>query len=77
MIAEFNHLELSLICQLSKWTPNILWSVGSSFHNQLLQVGRGHAAMMVVRLSHNPVVEPGEVDVVDSPVPTPVSGNPG
>ena len=53
MIADFHNLQFSLLCQLSKSTPNILWSVGSSLHNQFLQVGRGNPAVMVARLSIN------------------------
>jgi hypothetical protein len=53
MIADFHNLQFSLLCQLSKSTPNILWSVGSSLHNQFLQVGRGSPAVMVARLSLN------------------------
>ncbi len=51
MLPELQHLELFLSCQVSKLTPNILWSVGNSLHNHYLQVGRGHAAVMFARLS--------------------------
>ena len=53
MIADFHNLQFSLLCQFSKSTPNILWSLGSSLHNQFLQVGRGNPAVMVARLSIN------------------------
>ena len=57
MISDIHNLQLPLLCQLSKSTPNILWSVGSSLHNQVLQVGRGNPALMVARMSLNSVLE--------------------
>ena len=51
MIADFHNLQFSLLCQISKSTPNILWSLGSSLHNQFLQVGRGNPAVMAAKLS--------------------------
>jgi hypothetical protein len=53
MIADLHGLQITLLCQLSKSTPNILWSVGSSLHNQFLQVGSENPAVMVARLSLN------------------------
>ena len=51
MPLDFHNLELPFLCQLSKSAPNILWSVGSSLHNQFLQVGRGNPAVMAAKLS--------------------------
>ena len=48
---DFHNLSLPFLCQLSKSAPNILWSVGSSVHNQFLQVGRGNPAVMVAWIS--------------------------
>jgi hypothetical protein len=56
MITDIHSLQLPLLCQLSKSTPNILWSVGSSLNNQFLQVGRGHPALMVARMSFSSVL---------------------
>jgi hypothetical protein len=53
MIADFHNLQFCLLCQISKSTPNILWSLASSLHSQFLQVGRGSPAAMVARLSFN------------------------
>lgn len=63
MMPELQHLELSLVCQLSKLTPNILWSVGSSLHNQYLQIGTGNPAMMLARLSLNSVRDRHEIEI--------------
>jgi hypothetical protein len=57
MMTDIHSFQLISLCQLSKSTPNILWSVGSSLHNQFLQVGRGNPAIMVARMSFNSVVE--------------------
>src|ERR1700726_1703411 len=57
MISDIHNLQLPLLCQLSKSTPNILWSVGSSLHNQFLQVGRGHPAVMVAKISFQSLLE--------------------
>jgi len=51
MMMDFHNLQLPFLCQLSKSAPNILWSVGSSVHNQFLQVGRGNAAVMAAKIS--------------------------
>ncbi len=51
MIVDFHNLELFFLCQLSKSAPNILWSIGSSMHNQFLQVGRVKPAVMAARIS--------------------------
>jgi hypothetical protein len=51
MMLDFHNLQLPFLCQLSKSTPNILWSVGSSVHNQFLQVGRGNPAVIAAKLS--------------------------
>jgi hypothetical protein len=51
MIADVHNLQLPFLCQLSKSAPNILWSVGSSLHNQFLQVGRGNPAVMFAKIS--------------------------
>jgi hypothetical protein len=51
MFIDCHNLQLPLLCQLSKSAPNILWSVGSSLHNQFLQVGRGNPAVMAAKLS--------------------------
>jgi hypothetical protein len=75
MTAELHHFQLILLCQISKLAPNILWSVGSSLHNQFLQVGRGNPAVMVARLSLNSVLDrheiemktPGVADLTDTP----------
>jgi hypothetical protein len=56
MITDIHNLQLPLLCQLSKSAPNILWSVGSSLHNQFLQVGRGNPALMVARMSFSAVL---------------------
>jgi hypothetical protein len=57
MISDIHNLQLPLLCQLSKSTPNILWSVGSSLHNQFLQVCSGNPAVMVARMSFNAVLD--------------------
>jgi hypothetical protein len=57
MISDIHNLQLPLLCQLSKSTPNILWSVGTSLHNQFWQVGRGNPAVMAARISFNSVLE--------------------
>jgi hypothetical protein len=54
---DLHNLQLPLLCQLSKSAPNILWSVGSSVHNQFLQVGRGNPAVMVARISLRSLLE--------------------
>jgi len=51
MMVDFHNLQLLFLCQLSKSAPNILWSVGSSVHNQFLQVGRSNPAVMAARIS--------------------------
>jgi hypothetical protein len=51
VIAEMHNFQLPLLCQLSKSAPNILWSVGSSVHNQFLLVGSGNPAVMAARIS--------------------------
>jgi hypothetical protein len=52
MFADLHNLQLPfLCCQLSKSAPNILWSVGSSIHNQFWQIGRVSAAVMVAKMS--------------------------
>jgi hypothetical protein len=56
-MTDIHSLQLIFLCQISKSTPNILWSVGSSLHNQFLQVGRGNPAVMVARMSFNSVLE--------------------
>jgi hypothetical protein len=56
MITDIHNLQLPLLCQLSKSTPNILWSVGSSLSNQFLQVGRANPALMVARMSFSSVL---------------------
>jgi hypothetical protein len=48
---DLHNLQLPFLCQLSKSAPNILWSVGSSVHNQFLQVGRGNPAVMAAKIS--------------------------
>jgi hypothetical protein len=50
MIVDVHNLQLPFLCQLSKSAPNILWSVGSSLHNQFLQIGRGNPAVMVTKI---------------------------
>jgi hypothetical protein len=37
--------------------PNILWSLGSSVHNQFLQVGRGNPAVVAAKISLNSLLE--------------------
>jgi hypothetical protein len=56
MITDIHSLQLPLLCQISKSTPNILWSLGSLLHNQFLQVGRGNPALMVARMSFSSVL---------------------
>jgi hypothetical protein len=51
MMMDFYNLSQPFLCQLSKSAPNILWSVGSSVHNQFLQVGYGNPAVMAARMS--------------------------
>ena len=51
MMMDFHNLQLPFLCQLSKSTPNILWRVGSSVHNQFLQVGRGNPAVIAAKIS--------------------------
>ncbi len=57
MIADVHNLQLPFLCQLSKSTPNILWSVASSLHNQVLQIGRGNPAVMVAKISFQSLLE--------------------
>jgi hypothetical protein len=57
MITDLHNLQLPLLCQLSKSTPNLLWSLGTSVHNQFLQVGRGSPAVMVARISLKSLLE--------------------
>jgi hypothetical protein len=57
MIADIHSFQLPLVCELSKSTPNILWSLGSSLHNQFLQVGKGNPAVIVAKMSFNAVLE--------------------
>jgi hypothetical protein len=54
---DFHNLQLLFLCQLSKSAPNILWSMGSSAHNQFLQVGRGNPAVMAARLALGSLLE--------------------
>jgi hypothetical protein len=57
MITDLHNLQLPLLCQLSKSAPNILWSLGSSVHNQFLQVGRGNPAVVAAKISLNSLLE--------------------
>jgi len=50
-MADLHNLELFLLCQFTKLSPNILWSLGSSFPNQLWRVGQSNPAAMMARLS--------------------------
>jgi hypothetical protein len=51
MIANVHNLQLPFLCQLSNSAPNILWSVGSVFHNQPLQVARSNPAVIIAKVS--------------------------
>jgi hypothetical protein len=57
MMVDFHNIPLIFLCQLSKSAPNILWSVGSSVHNQFLQVGRGSPAVMAAKISLRSLLE--------------------
>jgi hypothetical protein len=57
MMTDLHNLQLPLLCQLSKSAPNILWSLGSLFHNQFLQFGRGNPAVMVARVFFKSLLE--------------------
>jgi hypothetical protein len=51
MIADVHNFQPPFLCQLSKSVPNILWSVGSLFHNQPLQVARSNPAVVIAKVS--------------------------
>jgi hypothetical protein len=47
MIVDLYHPGLPYLCLLWKSAPNILWSVGSVAHSQLLQVRKDNLLVML------------------------------
>ena len=47
MIVDLYHPGLPYLCLLWKSAPNILWSVGSLAHSQLLQVRKDNLLVML------------------------------
>jgi hypothetical protein len=82
MIQDFHNLQPFVLCQLSKSAPNILWSVGSSVHNQFLQVGRVRLAVMAANISLRSFLQghagktPGAAGITHHAMPASIPGPP-